>query len=165
MNTFEIVISVIAVIVSLIGVLGTILPVLPGMLLCAISMVTMFFVFPGTISLWALLTMLGIFAALSVLDYFAPIFLTKWLGGSRKAMWGVSGGVIVGLFFLPWGMIIGPLVGAFIGEYWSTKSAPHSMKVAASSFLSFMLTTGLNFITSLLMTYFTCYAICQRIFG
>lgn len=165
MNTFEIIISILAVITSLIGVLGTVIPALPGILLCVISMVTTFFLFPGTISLWILLTMLGIFVALSLLDFFAPIFLTKWLGGSKKAMWGVSGGVIVGLFFLPWGMIVAPLAGAFIGEYWSTKSAQHSMKVAAYSFLSFMLTTGLNFITALLMTYFTCHAICQQILG
>ena len=163
MSTLEIVILTLAIIVSLVGVLGTILPVLPGMLLCAISMVTVFFMCPGTISLWGLLTMLLIFAAVSLLDYFAPILLTKWTGGSKKAVWGVSGGVIAGLFFLPWGLFIGPLAGAFLGEYWTSRSVRQSAKVAAVSFLSFVLTSGLNLITALVMTYITCHAVWQRV--
>ncbi len=159
MSTFEIIILALAIIMSLIGVLGTILPILPGMLLCAIPMVTLYFLFPGTISLVTLLTMLCIFAALSVLDYLAPIFLTKWIGGSKKAMWGVTCGILVGLFFMPWGLIIGPLAGGFLGEYWSSRSVHHSVKVAATSFLSFMLTTGLNFITALAMTFITFHAV------
>lgn len=160
MSVFEIIILVLAILMSLVGVLGTILPILPGMLLCAIPMVTLYFLYPGAISLGTLLTMLCIFIALSVLDYLAPIFLTKWLGGSKKAMWGVTCGILVGLFFMPWGLIVGPLIGGFLGEYWSSRSVQHSVKVAASSFLSFMLTTGLNFITALVMTYITFHAIC-----
>lgn len=160
MSVIEIVILVLAIIMSLVGVLGTILPILPGMLLCAIPMVTLYFLYPGTISLGTLLTMLCIFVLLSVLDYLAPVFLTKWLGGSRKAMWGVTCGILVGLFFTPWGLVAGPLVGGFLGEYWSSRSVQHSVKVAAASFLSFLLTTGLNLIAALVMTYITFHAIC-----
>ena len=165
MNTLETIISILAVIMSLVGVIGTLLPVLPGMLLCAISMIAAYFLYPGTISLALLLTMLCIFAALSVLDYFAPLLLTKWFGGSKRAMWGVTAGMLIGLLFMPWGLIVGPLIGAFIGEYWTSKSAGHSLKVATYSFLSFMITTGMNFITSLVMTFITCHAVWQGFFG
>ena len=47
MSVIEIVILVLAIIMSLVGVLGTILPILPGMLLCAIPMVTLYFLYPG----------------------------------------------------------------------------------------------------------------------
>ena len=58
-------------------------------------------------------------------------------------------GLIVGLFFFPpWGLIIGPFVGAFVGELMEGSSKGKALKVAMMSFVGFLLTTGMKIIYS-----------------
>jgi len=45
------------------------------------------------------------------------------------------------LFAPPLGVIIGPFLGAFVGEMMETNKAKHSFKVAGYSFLSLLLGT------------------------
>ena len=82
---------------------------------------------------------------LTVIDYVAPVWLTRIGGGSKQAMRGATAGLLVGLFCGPVGMIVGPFVGALLGEL-LVKTPPHqAFKVALYSFLAFILTTGLKF--------------------
>jgi uncharacterized protein YqgC (DUF456 family) len=56
-------------------------------------------------------------------------------------------GLIAGLFFFPpWGLIIGPFIGAFIGELMESASKGKALKVALMSFVGFVLTTGMKII-------------------
>ena len=48
--------------------------------------------------------------------------MTKKFGGSRRAVWGSTLGLIVGCFFGPWGIVLGPFAGAFIAELTSNKN-------------------------------------------
>jgi uncharacterized protein YqgC (DUF456 family) len=58
-------------------------------------------------------------------------------------------GLVAGLFFFPpWGLIIGPFVGAFIGELMDGASKGKALKVALMSFVGFLLTTGMKIIYS-----------------
>jgi uncharacterized protein YqgC (DUF456 family) len=58
-------------------------------------------------------------------------------------------GLIAGLFFFPpAGLIIGPFVGAFIGELMEGASKGKAFKVALMSFVGFLLTTGMKIIYS-----------------
>ena len=41
---------------------------------------------------------------------------SKYSGGSKWGNWGCIIGTLVGLLFLPWGVILGPFLGAVIGE-------------------------------------------------
>ena len=63
-----------------------------------------------------LLLWLAAVVLVQILDYFVPMLGSKYSGGSR---WGTRGcliGTIVGLFFMPWGIILGPFLGAFAGD-------------------------------------------------
>jgi uncharacterized protein YqgC (DUF456 family) len=51
-----------------------------------------------------------------VLDYAASAVGTKKFGGSRAGAWGAFVGGLLGLFFMPIGLIVGPFAGAIVGE-------------------------------------------------
>ena len=163
--TFIIVIIIlVAILLSLTGIAGAIMPALPGPPLSFASMLTVYFTCPGTISGRLLCVMLLLTIIVSVLDYVAPIWLTKVGGGSKAAIWGSTLGLIAGLFFMPIGLILGPLAGAFIGEVSNNSSVGKATRVALMSFISFLLTTGAKLILSALMTYYTMAAIYNFVF-
>lgn len=155
MSFIILIIILIAVLLSLTGIVGAIVPALPGPPLSFASLLTVYFTCPGSISIEMLIWMLVLTIVVSVLDYIAPIWLTKIGGGSKAAIWGSTIGLIAGLFFAPFGLILGPLAGAFIGEMSNESSLGKATKVALMSFISFLLTTGLKLSLSAIMTFYT----------
>ncbi len=155
MEALIIILILIAVLIALVGIIGAIVPAIPGPPLCFASLVIAYFTSPGYISETFLLVMFVVTLAVTVLDYIAPIWLTKLGGGSKQAMWGATLGVFIGLFFMPWGLILGPLAGAFVGEMMHNNDTSKATKVALMSFVAFLLTTGIKLVVSLLMTFYT----------
>lgn len=82
----------------------------------------------------------------TILDYIAPIWMTKMGGGSKMGTRGAMAGLLLGIFFGPLGIIIGPFAGALVGELMSHSGFNHALKAASYSFLAFLLTTGLKLI-------------------
>ena len=159
MTVLIIIVLLIAVLLSLTGIVGAIVPALPGPPLSFASLLTVYFICPGTISTELLIWMLVLTIVVSVLDYVAPIWLTKVGGGSKAAIWGSTLGLIAGLFFMPIGLIVGPLAGAFFGEMTNNSSLGKATRVALMSFVSFLLTTGAKLVLSALMTFYTLEAV------
>lgn len=159
MTVLIIIVLLIAVLLSLTGIVGAIVPALPGPPLSFASLLTVYFICPGTISTELLIWMLVLTIIVSVLDYVAPIWLTKVGGGSKAAIWGSTLGLIAGLFFMPIGLIVGPLAGAFFGEMTNNSSLGKATRVALMSFISFLLTTGAKLVISALMTFYTLEAV------
>ena len=140
---------ILALVFGIVGLLGAVLPALPGAPLSYIGLLLLLPCEGADISSAALWVM-GIFLAIvSILDYIAPAWLTNLSGGGKQATRGSMAGLIVGLFFFPpWGLIVGPFVGAFIGELMEGSSKGKALKVALMSFVGFLLTTGLKIIYS-----------------
>jgi uncharacterized protein YqgC (DUF456 family) len=159
MSILTIILIIIAIIAALLGIAGTVLPSLPGPPLCFVSMVVVYFACPGQITLYLLLLMLLVTIIVVIMDYTIPIVFTKMGGGSKPAMWGTTIGTFAGLFFLPWGLVLGPLLGAFIGEIIKNRKLLHASKVSMMSFVSFLLSTVVKLVASLLMTFFTIHAV------
>ena len=159
MTVLIIIVLLIAVLLSLTGIVGAIVPALPGPPLSFASLLTVYFICPGTISTELLIWMLVLTIIVSVLDYVAPIWLTKVGGGSKAAIWGSTLGLIAGLFFMPIGLIVGPLAGAVFGEMTNNSSLGKATRVALMSFISFLLTTGAKLVISALMTFYTLEAV------
>lgn len=145
----ETLLIILALVCGIVGILGSILPALPG---APVSYVGLLLLLPcecadiSSTTLWVT----GIFLAIvSILDYVAPVWLTNISGGSKQATRGSMIGLVAGLFvFPPWGLIIGPFVGAFIGELQASSSKGKALTVALMSFVGFVLTTGMKIIYS-----------------
>lgn len=162
MSTAIIILLVILCLALLVGgIVGTFVPALPGPPLCWAAMLISYWFFPPFISGIMLCVMLGLTVVAQVLDYMAPVWMTKAGGGSKAATTGSTVGVLIGLFFMPLGLIVGPIVGAFVGEMTSSQKVGRALWIAILSFVSFLLTTGLKFVLCLLMSFYVGMAIWQ----
>lgn len=160
MSALTVILILLVIVLAIAGLMGAVLPAIPGPPLSFGALLIAYYACPGAISLTTLLVWLAVAILVTVFDYVAPILLTKWGGGSTYATWGATVGIIAGLLFMPVGLILGPLVGAFAGEM--LHGAMHegtqltkSLRVALFSFVSFLLTTGLKLVSCLVMAYYS----------
>jgi len=72
-----------------------------------------------------------------VADYVMPAIGAKKFQCTRLGVFGSFAGTIAGLFFMPWGILVGPFLGAFLGELLMRRPLPLAMKGAAGAFLGF----------------------------
>ena len=150
-----------AIFLGLIGIIGCVLPVSPGPPISWLGMMVLYFWGKGTdsagdtMSTRLLIIWLVIMAVVTVLDYIVPSYLTKATGGSKYASRGALAGVLVGLFFAPLGIVIGPMLGAFICEAaFSGKKAGQSIVPALGAFAGFVCGTLLKLIACGFMMYY-----------
>ncbi len=145
----------IGMLLLIVGIIGCILPVLPGQILAWGSLLILQLTSPPPftakfIVIWALIT-----AGVTLMDYYVPIWGTKKLGGSKKGMWGATIGLVIGIFFFPpFGLIVGPFVGAFVGELIAGKNSNIAFKSALGSFLGFVAGTMMKLVISFIMGYY-----------
>jgi uncharacterized protein YqgC (DUF456 family) len=148
------VLLVLAIILMIAGIAGCLLPVLPGPPLSFLGLVALHFTRFADISR-NLFIILGIVTILvTVIDYVVPIWGTRHFGGSKYGMRGATVGLIIGLFLGPAGIILGPFVGAFIGELIYKDQIRYALKAGFGSLLGFMTGIGLKLAASLLMTFY-----------
>ena len=113
----DIVLLIIGFACMIAGILGSFLPVLPGPGLSLIGLVLLYFTNAVPMNYWMLGVCSVITIVISILDYVIPAKGTKRFGGSTYGIWGTNIGLVVGIFApIPFGFIIGPFVGAFVGE-------------------------------------------------
>lgn len=136
------------------GLLGSFLPVLPGLPLSYIGILLLHFTSIVQFSPTFLIVWLLIVIAIQVLDYFIPIWGTKFFGGSKYGTWGSTIGVIAGLFFAPWGIILGPFLGAVIGELIYGKQFAPALKAGFGSFIGFLSGTFIKIVIALVLIFF-----------
>jgi len=138
----------------LVGIAGCVLPFLPGPPLCFIGLLLQQLTSPAPFSAAFLWTWAAITVAITVLDYFIPVYGAKRFGGSKWGMWGCTIGLIAGLWFGPLGIIIGPFVGAFIGEILASNNARVAFKSAVGSFVGFLFGTLLKLVVCFVMAWY-----------
>ncbi len=137
------------------GILGCILPVLPGPPLNYIGLLLLHFTSKYQFSasfliFWAVVTIV-----VYVLDLLIPVWGTKKFGGSKRGIWGSMIGLIAGFFFFPpVGIIIGPFIGAVIGEMTSGNELKVAVKSGFGSFAGFIAGTLIKLIASGMMTWY-----------
>ena len=109
---------IVTVSLVIVGLIGTIVPFLPGHLFILGGALVPFFGMDdsGGVEVWGLVT-LGVGIALAqAFEFFSGAMGARWFGGTKWGAFGAFVGGIAGLFFLPFGLILGPLIGAFVGE-------------------------------------------------
>lgn len=138
----------------IVGILGGVLPVLPGPPLSYVGLLLLHITEKYHFSTRFLIIWLIVAAVVTVADYFIPVWGTKRYGGSKQGIWGSIIGLVIGLFFFPpFGIIIGPFVGAVIGELTSGKDSGAALKSGFGSFMGFLAGTLMKLIASGLMAW------------
>lgn len=130
------------------GIFGSFLPVLPGPGLSWLGILLLYFTHAVPMNYWVLGVTLAVTIVVSVLDYLIPAKGTKKFGGSKYGIWGTNIGLIVGIFApVPFGFIIGPFVGAFVGELiYDSKDHNRALKAATGSFIGFLASSFMKFV-------------------
>jgi uncharacterized protein YqgC (DUF456 family) len=106
-----------AVVLVVVGLIGVVLPALPGTWL----------IFGGLllaawadgfahVGVWPLIVIGVIAAASYFVDFLAPALGAQKLGASKRAMVGAALGTLGGLVFGLPGLLVGPFIGAVLGE-------------------------------------------------
>ncbi|WP_372651424.1 DUF456 domain-containing protein [Draconibacterium sp.] len=137
------------------GVLGCVLPIIPGPPLSYIGLLLLHFTERYQFSskfliIWAIITVV-----VYALDYLIPAWGTKKFGGSKRGVWGSIIGLVIGMFFFPpFGIIIGPFIGAVVGELTVGKDSGAALKSGFGSFMGFLAGTLLKLIASGMMTWY-----------
>lgn len=154
----DILLFVLGIILLLVGIVGCILPILPGQAVAFLSLILLRFMDPPRLDGDTIWTMAGIMILVTVLDYIVPIYGTKKFGGTKRGVWGSTIGLIFGIFILPsivvlgpfgvFGIILGPFVGAYIGEATGNRDSKESLIAAIGSFIGFLTGTFLKLVYS-----------------
>ena len=140
-----------AILVAL-GVLGTVLPVLPGILL----------VFGGLfLGAWAQdfarvgwigLSVIGVLALMGFgADFVASLLGAKRVGASPKALIGAAIGGFIGVFFGLPGILLGPFIGAVLGELWARGGVAQATKVGLGTTIGLLFAAIAKLVIAFLM--------------
>ena len=148
MDLFLVLVSALFIIL---GIIGSFLPVLPGPLTGWVGLL-IFHLTDAVPMNWTFLIITLIVAlGIWLLDYIIPAMGTKRFGGSKAGMVGTTLGLIIGLIFLgPFGIIVGPFLGALIGELINKSEFDKALKAAFGSFLGFIASTFIKFIVAMI---------------
>ncbi|MBS4021915.1 MAG: DUF456 family protein [Dethiobacter sp.] len=137
MGTFAL---VLAVILFILGMVGTVLPVLPGVLLIysGMGLYGLLTGFAGLDTMFFILQSMAVVLVFS-LDYLAVAAGTRRFGGSRYAAWGAALGTLLGLLlFGPFGLIIGPFLGAVFAEVILGKEPTQAVRIGFGTLLGLL---------------------------
>jgi uncharacterized protein YqgC (DUF456 family) len=107
------------------GLAGLLLPVLPGVPLLLAGLVVAAWAEGFERVGWGTLTLIGGIGCLGFfIDFAAGAFGAKRFGASRAGIAGAAAGAGIGLFFGLPGVLLGPFVGAVLGELLVARRKP-----------------------------------------
>jgi len=141
----DIFLYILSILFLLIGFAGCFLPVLPGppVSYAALLLLQLTDRFQFTVQELVIGGLLVIIV--QILDYLTPLLGTKWSGGSKWGNWGCMIGTVAGIFlFPPWGILLGPFVGALIGEILSGRDLAVAFKAGLGAFVGFLVSVVLK---------------------
>jgi len=92
--------------------------------------------------------------AVTVADYITPLLGAKRYGASKWGMWGSVLGMAIGIFFSPFGMLLGALIGAVAAEWLVQKEKRQALRAVWGVFIGSLLGTVLKLGVSGMMAYY-----------
>ena len=139
----DIILLIVGFILMLVGIVGSILPVIPGTPISWLGLIVLYLA-PSIEFDWTFIIITGVVAiGIYIMDYIIPALGTKKFGGSKAGAWGTFIGLRVGILApIPFGILIGPFVGALVGELaFNQTQGPQAIKAAFGSFIGFLAST------------------------
>lgn len=143
-------------ILVLLGIAGCVLPILPGPVLSFLGLLLLALLkqfspplTPTLIMIMAILTIV-----VTAGDYFIPLWGAKKYGTSKWGIWGSVAGMAIGIFFPPFGMLLGALIGAVAVEWLVQKERGKALKAGWGVFIGSLAGTALKLGVSGMMAYY-----------
>jgi hypothetical protein len=131
------------VVLVVVGIAGTVLPALPGVTLVFAGLLLAAWVDGFEKVGWLPLVVLGLLTALSfVVDFAATALGAKRVGATRLAVVGAFVGTVAGFFLGLPGLILGPFVGATVGELISNRDLGRAGKVGLGTWVGMVFGTA-----------------------
>lgn len=155
----EILLIILGLLCLLIGIIGCIVPMLPGLPAAYAGVLLLQFTDKVQFSVTQLVVWLLLVIVMQLLDYFTPMIGSKYGGGSRYGRRGCIVGTVIGLFFLPWGVLLGPFVGAVIGELAGGSNGTRAFRAGLGALIGFLMGTLLKLILCFYFVYKCVYAL------
>lgn len=128
----------------LLGVIGCVVPVLPGPL-CAYAALWVLVVFGVTPGTTPLVVGAGVLVVAMIADYVFPALCARKFKCSKMGVFGCFVGTIVGLFFLPIGLVVGPFLGTVCGELIAGQTMDAALKGGVGALCGFVICMVLKF--------------------
>lgn len=142
---YSFILYLLAGVLVVVGIAGIVLPALPGVPLVFVGLLLAAWAEGFTRIGWPTLLVLGVLTVISlVVDVLSTTLGAQKLGASRLALVGSVIGTVAGLFFMPWGLFIGPFVGALVGEYLHGRELGKATRVGIGTWLGIMLGVALK---------------------
>ena len=143
---------VLAAILVVLGIVGTVVPALPGVLLVFAGLWLAAFAQDFTRVGVVALSIIGALGALSfAIDFLGTVLGAKRVGASPKALAGAALGGLVGIFLGIPGILLGPFVGAVLGELAARGGIAQAAKVGAGTWLDLLLAAVAKVVIAFLM--------------
>ena len=142
----DILLIVFAFLLLVAGIAGCVLPVLPGPPLAYAGMLLLHLTDKVHFTTPQLFIWLVVVIVLQVVDYITPLLGSKYSGGTSFGNRGCMAGTLLGLFFMPWGVIVGPFIGAVVGEMLGGQDLSHAIRAGIGTLLGFLFGTLLKVI-------------------
>jgi hypothetical protein len=135
-----------------VGLAGVVVPALPGVPMIFIGLWLAAWIDDYTRVGVVTLVALGVIVALAiVIDFAASALGAKRVGASQQAIWGSLLGSLVGLFFGLPGLVLGPFVGAVLGELSARRSLGQATNVGIATWMGLLFGTLAKLALSLAM--------------
>ena len=137
----DILLMVLAFLLLVASIVGCVLPVLPGPPLAYTGILLLHLTDKVHFTTHQLIIWLVVVVVLQVVDYITPLLGSKYSGGTSFGNRGCIAGTILGMFFMPWGLIIGPFVGAIAGEMMGGQNLTQAIRAGIGTLLGYLFGT------------------------
>ena len=127
----------------LVGIAGTVLPGLPGAILVLAGLALAAWIDGfARVGLGTLAVLAALTAATYALDLVATAVGARRFGTSWWGVLGAVAGAMVGLFFGPPGLVLGPFLGAFAAELVARRDVRQAGRAGVGAWLGLLLGTA-----------------------
>ena len=138
----DVLLWILAALLVLVGLAGSVLPALPGVPLVFTGLFIAAWAGDFARVSWPTLLLLGLLTLLSfVIDFAATALGAKRVGATRLAIIGALLGTLAGVFLGLPGLIIGPFLGAVIGELLSHGQVQQATRAGLATWMGLLFGT------------------------
>lgn len=137
LNVMTALFIILGVLCLLIGIVGCAVPVIPGPALAFCSLFALLPIGKSPSGLaWGISA--AILVSAFIVDYTVPALGAKKFKASRYGIVGCFIGTIIGAFFFPFGILLGPFLGAVAGELLSGRKMNEALNGGTGALIGFL---------------------------